>query len=129
MKSEQAEERNATQQGIEDDRRHLIDAAIVRIMKMRKTLNHQELISEVLTQLSPSFKPKISAIKVLTEIESTYFNNQSLAFSLTNRENIFPEMHRSSHRKRILGTTSDTDADLQLSSIMRFKAAIQTLMK
>jgi cullin 1 len=49
-------ESNVNMKKVEEDRSHTIEAAIVRIMKSRKTLAHQTLISDVLTQLS-YFKP------------------------------------------------------------------------
>ena len=46
-----AEERTKTQEGVTVDRLYLIDAAIVRIMKARKTLEHRILVGEVMKQI------------------------------------------------------------------------------
>jgi len=48
---ETAEERTKTQEAVSMDRLHLIDAAIVRTMKARKTLDHSSLVGEVMRQL------------------------------------------------------------------------------
>ncbi|MES1910716.1 MAG: hypothetical protein MHM6MM_003259 [Cercozoa sp. M6MM] len=55
-------------------RRHMIDAAIVRIMKTRKKLSHTELVSNVIEQLSRRFSPSNSDIKKRIEdlIEQEY---------------------------------------------------------
>lgn len=45
------EEQASTTERVFQDRQYQIDAAIVRIMKMRKTLTHNLLMSEVYSQL------------------------------------------------------------------------------
>lgn len=46
-KIESDPERQETRNKVDDDRKHVIDAAIVRIMKTRKTMTHTQLIAEV----------------------------------------------------------------------------------
>ena len=55
-------EESHNRERVEEDRGIAIEAAIVRIMKARKTLAHQQLVGEVLTQLS-FFKPDPKVIK------------------------------------------------------------------
>lgn len=64
LESERRAEQKQTLYRIDEDRGHLIEAAIVRIMKMRKTLTNRVLIGEVLNQLSSKFIPKVPHIKV-----------------------------------------------------------------
>ncbi|CAJ1942444.1 unnamed protein product [Cylindrotheca closterium] len=59
---------------VEEDRRHLVEASLVRIMKARKTLHHNDLIAEVTKQLSVRFTPAPQFIKKRIEslIEREY---------------------------------------------------------
>ncbi|KAI6210142.1 CULLIN-2 domain-containing protein [Aphelenchoides besseyi] len=67
-------ERRETLKKVEDDRKHEIEAAIVRVMKARKTLIHNDLITEVTSQLSSRFMPDPMLIKKRIEslIEREY---------------------------------------------------------
>ncbi|KAF9879681.1 Cullin family protein [Colletotrichum karsti] len=62
-KVEGDDERKQTEEKNNQTRAHVIDAALVRIMKQRKELTHSHLITEVIDQLSSRFKPEISLIK------------------------------------------------------------------
>lgn len=57
------EEKDSTRATVDEDRKHAIEASIVRIMKTRKSLEHQKLILEASTQLMRHFKPDPKQIK------------------------------------------------------------------
>ena len=67
-------ERNETKKKVEEDRKHEIEACIVRIMKSRKQLDHNQLVTEVVAQLSKRFQPSPVVIKKRIEglIEREY---------------------------------------------------------
>ncbi|CAM6042625.1 unnamed protein product [Sphagnum compactum] len=56
-------EKQETRQKVEEDRKPQIEAAIVRIMKARRLLDHNNIISEVTKQLQARFLPNLSVIK------------------------------------------------------------------
>ncbi|CAJ0646551.1 12347_t:CDS:10 [Entrophospora sp. SA101] len=58
---ETLEENNDTTERVFLDRQYQVDAALVRIMKMRKSLTHNEIVTELLGQLK--FKAMVSDIK------------------------------------------------------------------
>jgi len=60
--------------GVLEARKNLVEASVVRIMKSRKTLNHNNLIAEVLKQLSSRFSIEPAFIKKRIEslIEREY---------------------------------------------------------
>ena len=55
------------QQTIEEDRKPAIDACLVRIMKSRKQISHQDLLTECHQQLSSRFCPEPKLIKLRIE--------------------------------------------------------------
>lgn len=57
------DEKKKIMEDVESDRKYLVDAAIVRTMKSRKAMLHQQLIMEVVAQLQRMFKPDIKQIK------------------------------------------------------------------
>ncbi len=64
---ETSEEHAATNKKVINDRQYQIEAAIVRIMKTRKTLTHQLLVAEVFSQLKfsialPDLKKRIESL-------------------------------------------------------------------
>ncbi|CAI4229827.1 unnamed protein product [Auanema sp. JU1783] len=73
-KSETEAERKETKNKIDEDRKLEVEAAIVRIMKARKKLVHNLLISEVIDQLKHRFEPSPQLIKKRIEalIEREY---------------------------------------------------------
>merc|ERR1711976_231885 len=54
---------NETKRKVDEDRKHEIEACVVRIMKSRKTLNHNQLVTEVVEQLNKRFQPSPAIIK------------------------------------------------------------------
>lgn len=56
-------ERRVTQDKVDEERKHQIEAAIVRIMKDRKLMEHNLLIAEVTKQLSQRFMPSPLMVK------------------------------------------------------------------
>lgn len=62
----QVEEQVSTTERVFQDRQYQIDAAIVRIMKMRKTLGHNLLVSELYNQLK--FPVKVTYVFVCQTI-------------------------------------------------------------
>ncbi|KFK29755.1 hypothetical protein AALP_AA7G174800 [Arabis alpina] len=57
------DERKKVVEVVDQDRRYAIEASLVRIMKSRKVLSHQQLVSECVEHLSRMFKPDVKMIK------------------------------------------------------------------
>ncbi|XP_055418900.1 cullin-4B isoform X3 [Bubalus kerabau] len=68
----EVEEQASTTERVFQDRQYQIDAAIVRIMKMRKTLSHNLLVSEVYNQLKFPVKPADLKKRIESLIDRDY---------------------------------------------------------
>ncbi|KAI6827990.1 Cullin-domain-containing protein [Hortaea werneckii] len=78
INSEQKQQVEDTQKTIEEDHKMLMQSTIVRIMKSRKTMKYQQLISETVTQVSSRFSPEILDIKMCIDvlIETEYIERR-----------------------------------------------------
>lgn len=69
---ETQEENQSTNEKVFQDRQYQVDAAIVRIMKMRKSLAHNQLISECMSQLKFTIKPPDIKKRIESLIDRDY---------------------------------------------------------
>ncbi|KAK6348616.1 Cullin-3 [Orbilia javanica] len=78
-KVETDKERKETEEKVDESRAHLIEAAIVRTMKARKSLKHADLMLQITEQLSKRFMPDPSMIKKRIEslIEREYLERET----------------------------------------------------
>lgn len=74
IKAEVKQESSDVLKTVDEDRKYVIQATIVRIMKARKTMKNQVLIQEVTSQISTRFAPRIPDIKkaIDTLLEKEY---------------------------------------------------------
>ena len=67
LRSVERRELEATRRSVDDERRYLIEAAVIRIMKTNKQLAHHELVGLVMGQLAARFKADSRAIKKIID--------------------------------------------------------------
>lgn len=79
-------ERDEIDASTKEDRKHAIEAAIVRLMKARKQMQHQELVLETSKQLMAHFRPDPKVIKQRIEdlISRDYLERDSNSTSTYN---------------------------------------------
>ena len=113
---------------VEEDRTIAIEAAIVRIMKARKTLAHQQLVAEVLTQLV-FFRPdpKVTSHRAHEQIKTDTPCRSPIPFTVSalfDTLPIFPFVHVKVIKKRIeaLIDREYLERDTENSSTYRYLA-------
>ena len=62
-------ERNETRKKVDEDRKHEIEACIVRIMKARKHMNHNQLVSEVKRSYVCAIGRYYVVVRVITSVK------------------------------------------------------------
>ena len=77
LMKETKEEHDKTVEGISRDRLYLIDAVLVRIMKARKTIIHQQLIPQVLEQIKVPASAADIKLRIESLIEREYMERDS----------------------------------------------------
>jgi cullin-4 len=77
LMKETKEEREKTVEGVSRDRLYLIDAVLVRVMKARKTILHQQLIPQVLEQVKVPAQPADVKKRIESLIEREYMERDS----------------------------------------------------
>lgn len=70
MVSKQSKQDEGTRiQGkVEDDRRYTVEAAIIKVMKARRTIDHSNLVGETTKLLATKFKPDPFQVKTRIEL-------------------------------------------------------------
>ncbi|KAG2177587.1 hypothetical protein INT44_008099 [Umbelopsis vinacea] len=78
VQADTPQENSATRKAVEEDRRIILQAAIVRVMKSRQILSHQQLVQEVIDQTRSRFAPSVPLIKKCIEqlLEKQYIDRQ-----------------------------------------------------
>ena len=66
-KTQKENETRKVQGRVEDDRRYAIEAAIIKVMKARRKIDYNSLMSEATRLLSARFTPEIQQMKVRLE--------------------------------------------------------------
>ena len=79
MQAESQAEKQETHQQIDIDRQLYLQALIVRIMKTRKRLHHNQLVEQIIKEAKVRFAPPIGSIKKCIEglIEKAYIERDS----------------------------------------------------
>jgi len=72
LMKETKDEREKTVEAVSRDRLYLIDAVLVRIMKARKTISHQQLMPQVLEQVKVPAQPSDVKKRIESLIEREY---------------------------------------------------------